>query len=425
MGESKPTSHVIRWGASSPKPFDGGMKEMKAALQHVDHEKVANAGISYTKAAVKLREAAELLHDKQDALRDAWEGDDADAAIKQMKKLQFTAENLYQVAEKVGKALTDAAPKLEAAVNNKPDDGFLASFKRELSSFTDSEAKYAAGATIASPGGGLLAVGGMNALQALGLMDNESDRVARDHMNKLGSELAKADHTIPNSFETDQIYGGNAGNVDEPPPPPPPPPGPKGGGPPGSPGGGLPGSPEGGFPGGPGGGLPNSPGAGDRPNPNLPNGPLGTGPHGGLPTGPGRSDLAGLPTGPGLGGPGGSDPFGKAGLGGLPGGGPGGGGLPGGGGAAAGLPGGPMAGRLGAPGGGPGMGAGSGAGVGTGTGRGAGAGVRGGAGAMAGGAPMGRGGGQGEEEHERSTWLTEDEDVWGGDDGDAAPPVIG
>jgi hypothetical protein len=41
------------------------------------------------------------------------------------------------------------------------------------------------------------------------------------------------------------------------------------------------------------------------------------------------------------------------------------------------------------------------------------------------GAPMGgHGGGEGEEERERSTWLTEDDDVWGGD-GDTAPPVIG
>jgi hypothetical protein len=52
----------------------------------------------------------------------------------------------------------------------------------------------------------------------------------------------------------------------------------------------------------------------------------------------------------------------------------------------------------------------------------------GGKGGMAGmGMPMGgaRGGGSGDQnEHERSTWLTEDEDVWGGDD-DTAPPVIG
>jgi len=37
----------------------------------------------------------------------------------------------------------------------------------------------------------------------------------------------------------------------------------------------------------------------------------------------------------------------------------------------------------------------------------------------------GHGGGSGDdEERERSTWLTEDEDVWGGDT-DVPPPVIG
>jgi hypothetical protein len=41
---------------------------------------------------------------------------------------------------------------------------------------------------------------------------------------------------------------------------------------------------------------------------------------------------------------------------------------------------------------------------------------------------MGAGAGQGrggdEEERERTTWLVEDEGVWGAD-GDATPPVIG
>ncbi|MEV5704633.1 hypothetical protein [Actinoallomurus sp. NPDC052274] len=43
------------------------------------------------------------------------------------------------------------------------------------------------------------------------------------------------------------------------------------------------------------------------------------------------------------------------------------------------------------------------------------------------GMPMGMGGGGAggqEQERERTTWLTEDEDIWGGD-GDVAPPVIG
>jgi hypothetical protein len=37
--------------------------------------------------------------------------------------------------------------------------------------------------------------------------------------------------------------------------------------------------------------------------------------------------------------------------------------------------------------------------------------------------PMGGAGGEGNQERERSTWLTEDESVWGGD-GPVAPGVI-
>jgi hypothetical protein len=92
----------------------------------------------------------------------------------------------------------------------------------------------------------------------------------------------------------------------------------------------------------------------------------------------------------------------------------GGGGAPGGGlGAGGGMPGGAPTGGAGAGAGGPGAG-GMGAG---GLGR----------GMPFGGMPMGMGGGQGggdNDERERTTWLTEDEDVWGGDD-DAGPSVIG
>ncbi|MCW2939518.1 MAG: hypothetical protein JWN00_2503 [Actinomycetia bacterium] len=53
--------------------------------------------------------------------------------------------------------------------------------------------------------------------------------------------------------------------------------------------------------------------------------------------------------------------------------------------------------------------------------------ARSGGAAGANGMPMGMGGGGQEgqkEERERTTWLTEDDDVWGGD-GDVAPPIIG
>jgi hypothetical protein len=177
---------------------------------------------------------------------------------------------------------------------------------------------------------------------------------------------------------------------------------------------GLPGGPDpfgsGGAGGGAGAGDPGFPGggaggAGDVGDP-FGNGGLGSGAGGGFGGGAGSdfgnpydagSALAGGGAGGGLGG----------GLGGGAGGGIGAGGLGG------------------VPGGGVGAG---GAGAGRG---GAGAGARGaGSGAGGSGAGAGRGGGMhggqegGEEDRERTTWLTEDDDVWGGDT-DAPPPVIG
>jgi type II secretory pathway pseudopilin PulG len=101
-----------------------------------------------------------------------------------------------------------------------------------------------------------------------------------------------------------------------------------------------------------------------------------------------------------------------------------GGGLGGGLGAGAGAGGGIGAGGIGGglPGGGAG-GAGAGRG-GLGAGAGGGAGGGAGAGAGRGGAPMHGGQDGGEEDRERSTWLTEDDDVWGGDT-DAPPLVVG
>jgi hypothetical protein len=182
---------------------------------------------------------------------------------------------------------------------------------------------------------------------------------------------------------------------------------------------------------GPGGPGPGGPGPGGF-GPGT--GPGGIGPGTGPGIGPGTGPGIGPGTGPGYGpgtGPGGIGPGGigpgtgvdtGAGLAGFDGGGAGGFGA----GDASGV----------GPGGGIGPGSGIGAGGGgaglSGGGAGGGAGlVGGGAGAGGAGAAAagGRGmmpmyGGQGgdEEERERSTWLTEDDDIWGGEDG--LPPVL-
>lgn len=178
---------------------------------------------------------------------------------------------------------------------------------------------------------------------------------------------------------------------------------------------------------------PHTPGpGGPGPGPTGP-GPIGPGPIGPGPGGPGpgsdynpnslptldnSSSLAGFDPSGGAGsgfGPGGASGLGAGGASGLGGGGLGGGGL-----GAGGLGAGDASGL-----------AGSGAGMGAGAGGGGIAGGAGAAGGMAGGAggrpgmmmPMHGSGQGGDDERERSTWLAEDDDIWGTDD--APPGVIG
>ncbi|WP_177247583.1 hypothetical protein [Saccharopolyspora kobensis] len=198
---------------------------------------------------------------------------------------------------------------------------------------------------------------------------------------------------------------------------------------------GISGQPSGSVPGGggvPGGGsIPGGgglPGGGYTPpaqsssqwagQPNLPGPGLGAPPPGSTPPGGGGGGFLGaMPPGGGPGGPGGRGP-GGLGAGGR---GPGGAGGMG------------AGGRAGA--GGPGMGAGGRAGMG-GLGTGAGAGGVGGAAAGGAGARGGAGGGMGagagqrgqgseDQEHDRPSWLEEQDDIWLDDMPRTAPPVFG
>jgi hypothetical protein len=272
--------------------------------------------------------------------------------------------------------------------------------------------------------------------KAMGLGDDD-DAQARQYFD----DFTKAENDCKDNWPSTLYYhtpnSGQSG-VD---PNPNPGPAPAPGGGPGYPGGG-PGYPSGGpgypsgHPGYPSGhpgypsGHPGSPSGSPSGTPGYPSGSPGY--PGGSPGAPGFDGGGGYPgattdTGSTLAG------FGDgAGGGGF---GPGGGGLgsggsgPGGvgdlaGGAGGGIGGG--AGGLGAGGGGVGGGAGGGVGGGVG----GGAGVGGGGVVAGGGAGPGRGmmapmhgGGSDEDERERSTWLSEDDDVWGGDD--LPPGVIG
>ncbi|RKT83251.1 hypothetical protein SAMN05421805_105266 [Saccharopolyspora antimicrobica] len=271
----------------------------------------------------------------------------------------------------------------------------------------------------------------------------EAEKAAQETMGRVYSPtFTNVDAQMP-AFQTPD------GKVVTPPPPPPQPPtdwgrggpgdgGGIGGGPGGGgPGGGLPGGggPGGGYPGGglPGGGGPGGgyPGGGG-PGGGYPGGgyPGGVGPGGYTPPSGTGSAWADPPKIPGIGGPGG----------GLPGGGGPGGGLPGGGGPGAGGAGmvGGMAGGLGAGAAGAGMagggragagglGAGGAAGAGTGAGAAGARGAGGGRGMMGGGmgAAGQRGQGGEDDEHERPSWLEEQEDIWMNDMPKTAPPVLG
>ncbi|WP_187233755.1 hypothetical protein [Actinomadura sp. HBU206391] len=347
-------------GGNSVFFWENQYEELKKIVMEMKPGQVETAGAAFTAMATRMYESVELIYKQARRLSEHWGGNDAVAAMKQMQKAYDQANEIYRKSHQTGSALETHA-KMQKSWQESMGGGHW----------------Y---------GSDWMGVGG-----AAGLATRNYQ--AGQLMDQLQDQTVQSNNNFPKTIQADMpdTYASPFGRT------------PKPGGMP--PGGGVP--PGGGMP--PGGGsLPsggNLPDGGKLPGGgNLPDGGSGGGrfPGGGDFSG-GGSELAGLPGGGGGGlgggglGAGGGLPGGGAGAGGgLPAGGVGAGGL-----AAGGLPGGlPGAGALGKN--------------------------ALGAGGM-GGMPMGAGGGgQGgnEEERERTTWLTEDEDVWGAD-GDATPPVIG
>ncbi|MBO2454318.1 hypothetical protein J4573_45035 [Actinomadura barringtoniae] len=396
--------------------WDGDMDAMNGILDACQPGKVKEAANNYTAAGDKFKNAAGVLGAQMTALSGVWKGDDADATIEQMRNLQTSASGLQSTSTQTGKTLDDHATKLQWYKDHKPGKGMFGGF-----SWKD-------GLVAVAPAG-LPMLAGKKIGEAFGLIDSEEDKAAKEHMKRLSERTIQANTAMPERLSTNLpssgvynvpppnnspgattggVHGGGGGSGSFKPP--------NSGGsgqftPPGDHGGSGQFTPPGSH-----GGQYTPPGSHGGSGTYDPNG----GNHGGSgtydPHGGRKGGLAGLPGGGG--GAGGGDPFGKGGLGG--GGAGGAGSMPGGGAGGAGsMPGG---GAGGLAGGMPGAGA-RGAGAG-GLGSGKGAAGRGGMGGGMGGAGRG-GGGKGEEEQERSTWLSEDEDVWGGNDGDTAPPVIG
>jgi uncharacterized protein YukE len=366
--------------------FGGGIDEMNQVLNATDPGAVKEAGAAYKAASQKFSHTMDALRREVRALVEHWGGEAAEKAVNNMEKLYNATHELYARTWEVGYSLSDHGEKLQWYKEHQPGKGLIPGV-----SMGDVATGGAAAVATGNPVTGLIA-GGVSALTG----DSGEDQAAQEHMNRLATRTIEANDALPQTISYDLPETGDW----------------RGGGyPPGPdyPGGGLP-------PGGGGGGG------------TVPNDPFGSGSGRPDPFAAGKPDPFGSSTGTGAG----SDPFGSgggtdlAGAGGGPGTGLGsGGGLGGGPGAGGGLGGGPGAGAGGGP-NAAGLGAGMGPGMGAGRGVGAGGAGKGGAGRPGmGGMPMGgHGAGEGEEERERNTWLTEDEDVWGAD-GDAAPPVIG
>jgi hypothetical protein len=443
------SEHHVRYQGMPDANWHGSMDQMKQILNATDPGAVTDAGQAYSAASTKFYDTRELLRRELPKLREAWTGKVAEEAIGKLEQLWRQADTMRTTSYSIAQSLTDHGEKLEWYKANQPGPGMFDGVDW--------------GDVAAFSFGGLVGLGAKKLF-----MEDTEDKAATEFMTRLSGRTIEANNLMPVSVTDDSPkFSGDMTDI-YPPPPPPPPVGPGTGPGGGGSNGGLPSFQDSGLGSGAGGGggsnpkvpsLPSSDpygnggagsGSGGAGNGNLPNGIGGVGSDGGgsgsgrLPSGVGGIGSGGGGGGIGSGGIGSglpdglgnSDPFGSQGSrlasatpnlpgGGLDGLGSGGGGA---GGGMSGFGGGGSGGGVGGGSGlasnglGPGgaMGAGAGAGRGFG-GSGTAAGTGRGAGAPMGG---GGGGGRGEEERERSTWLTEDEDVWGGD-ADTAPPVIG
>lgn len=380
------------------KVWEDHFDKVKKVVDSMQPGRMDTAAATYGKLAKRMDESVGQIYKQATRMVEAWGGDDAEKAMTQMNKTYRQAQEIHNESDTTSKALTTHATAQRQWQNAYGSGSAMDSWVKDAVSWGQR-------VLATNPATAPAAIGGLIA----------NNWGAEDAMNAINNGTKESNNNFPTGIVQDMPEA-NPNLWDKEPPG-------GGGKPPGSPkmpgGGGPPGGGPGGIPGGPGG------------PPEIPGGPGGPGDPPGGPGGPGIPP--GGPGGPGIppGGPGGPEfPGGGGGPGGtdlasMPGGGPG---LGGGGGGlgAGGVGGGP--GSLGAGGAGVGPG-GMGAGPGGGIAGGPGAFGKGaGKGGMTGmGMPMGagaRGGGGDGNEHERSTWLTEDEDVWGGDD-DAAPPVIG
>lgn len=391
------------WGAY-------GHQELFDRNKSLDEGKADETGQAWGKLAAALKDlGGRYSTELKQKIAGGWEGEAAEAA--------------GSVGDPLSKWMTDSSAAFELTGNRIKEAGSAASQTRN--SVPEPEGHNIARTIGTSMAAGPMApiAGGGDALAQM-KERQEAERAAQETMGRvLGATYQNVDTQVP-------TYHDMQGKPVDPPGPPPPPnisPPP----PPVSPGGGDRSGGGGGSvsPSGVGGGSGGGGGGGAGTGPDMPGdgGPAGSG----SAWAPGTGGGGGNPGGPGAGGlPGPGGGSGGVGVGVMPGAGAGaGGGGRGAGGAGAGGAGGRAggAGSLAAGGraGAGGVGAGGAAGAAGGAGaRGGAAGGRGGAMGGAGGAGRGGQGGN-EEEHDRPSWLEEQDDVWMNDMPRTAPPVFG
>ncbi|TDD80498.1 hypothetical protein E1293_20515, partial [Actinomadura darangshiensis] len=194
---STPFTGTIRSQVGGSAEWDGGMDEMNQILDGINPSKVSKAGTTYEAAAKKFQHVAGILRSQSSALAGVWKGDDADATVKQMGKLEKSATNMQEVSQKTGAALKDHGEKLEWYKAHRPGKGFIGNISY------DDAGVVAAGTMVAGPAGGMIALGGKKLGEAFGLIDSAEEKAAKEHMKKLGERTLQANDNMPPNFSTD------------------------------------------------------------------------------------------------------------------------------------------------------------------------------------------------------------------------------
>ena len=85
----------IRSNADNGQQWSGDMDAMHRLLDATQPKKVSDAGDVYNAVSVKFKDVAGALRVQASALAGVWKGDDAEAALKELDKLQRSAESIY------------------------------------------------------------------------------------------------------------------------------------------------------------------------------------------------------------------------------------------------------------------------------------------------------------------------------------------